>query len=457
MYIFLFIFLISSIFSYIIFPLSKDQTALTSSDNQTEFFSKMRYNKLYITINIGSKKINLKAFLIQSKTELIIAGKDINNHKYNETESETYNIIFNQKISFQYGMYKEGLLSRDNFNMLNENNQLINSEIDFVLGTESSSTYDKIREGEVGLNLPLLQSFPDYNLIISLKRNNVISSCIWYLDFDNLERGEGKMIIDGFPHSLNNKKYNRDNFVKTNAINNKYSFAWGLIFSNIYYGEQNLKINSDEKAHFGFDYGVISAPQEIGELLESLFFKEYISKNICFRQKFEVYGNFFFYCRKNEELNIEKFASIYFKSTDLNIIFELDYHDLFYSDDKYIYLMIEFSKNNKIWILGEIFLKKYYIVFNQKEKTLGYYTKMEKPRNIKNRNNDNSIYNKLIIIVITTLFFICLVSFGVYVYNNKKPRKKKANELDDEYNYDARFDSLEKDKASNLTDKNIIN
>ena len=69
----------------------------------------------------------------------------------------------------------------------------------------------------------------------------------------------------------------------------------------------------------------------------------------------------------------------------------------------------------------------------------------------------NSIYNKLIIIVITTLFFICLVSFGVYVYNNKKPRKKKANELDDEYNYDARFDSLEKDKASNLTDKNIIN
>ena len=459
MKIFLSLFLISSIFSYIIFPLKKDKLTMPSTNNQTDIFSTLRESKLFITLNIGSKKIKIKTFLIQNKTELIISGHNIKNHKYDESESLTYNSTNNKKVSFQYGMYKEGILSKDNFNILKDNNELITSNIDFILATESSTTYDIIREGEIGLHLPLLQSIPEYNLIMSLKKNNVTQSYNWYLDFDNFEKGEGKMVVDGFPHTLHNNKYLEGNFVKINAINNNYAVVWGLIFSNIYYGEQNLKINNEEKVYFEFDYGIITAPKDIGEILESLFFAEYISQNKCFKQKYGVYGNYFFYCKKDEKLNIENFESIYFTSTDLNIIFELDYQDLFYSDDKYVYLMIEFSKNSKIWTFGEIFLKKYYIVFNQGEKTLGYYTKMEKSKETKNKNNDNnnSSYNKLVFIVLVIIFIIVIISFGIYIYKNKKPRKKKANELDDEYNYEARFNELEKNKNGFLNDSNVIN
>ena len=205
--IFLLLILFSPIFNYISFPLKKEKiSSLLDNNNPKEIFSSFLVSRLYINLNIGSNKIDIKAFLIQSKTELIIAGKNIINHKYNETESTTYNITNKNKISFQYGMYNEGILSKDNFNILKNNIELNSFNIDFILGTKASSTYTDIKEAQVGLHLPLLESYPDYNLIRSLKNNNATLSYNWYLNFNNFEKGEGKMIVDGFPHDLNKKK-----------------------------------------------------------------------------------------------------------------------------------------------------------------------------------------------------------------------------------------------------------
>ena len=460
--IFLLLILFSPIFNYISFPLKKEKiSSLLDNKNPKEIFSSFLVSRLFINLNIGSNKIDIKAFLIQSKTELIIAGKNIINHKYNETESTTYNITNKNKISFQYGMYNEGILSKDNFNILKNNIELNSFNIDFILGTKASSTYTDIKEAQVGLHLPLLESYPDYNLIRSLKNNNATLSYNWYLNFNNFEKGEGKMIVDGFPHDLNKKKYLKENFVKTNAIDRQYTVLWGFKFSSINYGNQNLELGLDLRAHFEFDYGIITAPKEVGELLESLFFEKYISLNICFKEKIGVIGNYFFYCKKNDKFDIEKFESIYFNCADLDIIFELDYKDLFYIDNNNIYFLIEFSKNSKIWIFGEIFLRKYYIVFNQDEKTLGYYKNMEKPKNNKNKNdniitNNSSWYKTFIIIIILIFLVICVLFMGIFIYKNKKNRKKKANELDDEYNYEPKFDLsndndnlIESDKSIN--------
>ena len=459
--IFFLLILFSPIFNYISFPLKKDKAStLSDNDNPKQIFSSFLVSRLYINLNIGSNKIDIKAFLIQSKTELIIAGKNIINHKYDETESTTYNITNKNKITFQYGMYNEGILSKDNFNILKNSNVLNCFNIDFILGTKASSTYTDIKEGQVGLHLPLLESYPEYNLIRSLKNNNVTMSYNWYLDFDNFENNEGKMIVDGFPHDLNNKKYFKENFVKTSAIDRQYSVLWGLKFSSINYGNQNLASGLDLRAHFEFDYGIISAPKDVGELLESLFFEKYISQNICFKENIGVIGNYFFYCKKNDKFDIEKFESIYFNCADLDIIFELDYKDLFYIDNNNIYFLIEFSKNNKIWNFGEIFLKKYYIVFNQDEKTLGYYKNMERPKNNKDKKdnmiiNNSSWYKTFIIIIIIILLVVCVIIMGIYIYKNKKNRKKKANELDDEYNYEPKFD-LDNSKDNSIdADKSI--
>lgn len=464
MTIYLFLLLISSIFSYIFFPLKKDNSIPSSSykSKQEEVFSKFLQNNLYINLIIGSKKSEVKAYLIQSKTELIIAGKNIKNHKYDETVSTTYNITYEKKISFDYSMFSEGYLSKENFIIFNSNNNELNTfYLDFVLGTKTSSTYSNIREAEVGLHLPLLESIPDYNLITTLKKNNVTLSCNWYLDFDNFEKGEGKMIVDGFPHILNNKKYNKENFVKANAIDKSYTIFWGFKFSSINYGNRNLGLSLDLRAHFEFDYGIISASTEVGELFESYFFGEYISQNICFKQKIGVYGHYFFYCKKTEKFSIEKFETIYFNCADLEIIFELNYQDLFYTDEENIYFLIEFIKNTKVWTFGEMFLRKYYIVFNQEEKTVGYYLNMEKEKKLDNKNGGKEdyflLYKMFIIGSVLIILLSCITILLFFIYKNKKNRKKKANELDDEYNYEPKVDVEDKNKNNLLNDDNNIN
>ena len=72
--IFLLLILFSQIFNYISFPLKKEKiSSLLDNKNPKEIFSSFLVSRLFINLNIGSNKIDIKAFLIQSKTELIIA------------------------------------------------------------------------------------------------------------------------------------------------------------------------------------------------------------------------------------------------------------------------------------------------------------------------------------------------------------------------------------------------
>ena len=59
MKIIIFIYLISSIFSYVIFPLKKDKIENSSSYNnkQKDFFDSLLNSGLYITLNIKNKKV----------------------------------------------------------------------------------------------------------------------------------------------------------------------------------------------------------------------------------------------------------------------------------------------------------------------------------------------------------------------------------------------------------------
>ena len=457
----LFQLLIFPIFSYIIFPLKKDNLTISSvnENKPEEIFSKLLKSNLYIILNIGSKKVDIKASLADSKTELIISGKKIKNHKYDETQSLTYNITNNTKVTFQYNTYKEGILSTEKFNILNSSKELNPFIIDFILGTDISTSYIYRIEAETGLYLPSSKSFNDCNLIISLKNSNAISSYNWFLDFNNFEKGEGKMIIDTFPHSLYKDKYKEENFVKTNAVNKYGTLTWGFKFSNINYGDEILPLSEDLKAFIGFENGIISAPDQIGVILESRFFSQYIDKNICFKENIGYVNNYFFYCKKDGIFSIENFQSIYFNCNDLEIIFELDYQDLFYTEGDNIYFLIEFKKNvGAHWTFGKAFLKKYFIVFNQKDKTLGYYKYMEKNKNDKNNNDKNNsfFYNFILIIIISVLLVIAMIILGIYLYKKKKYKKQKANELDEDYDYEQKLYS-EKSKSIISDNANIIN
>ncbi len=79
--------------------------------------------------------------------------------------------------------------------------------------------------------------------------------------------------------------------------NKKTKKFWGIIFSNIYYDEPftSLDIKTFLEAILNFDLRAITAPQEVGDIIEKIFFSEYINNKICFKETFRLHKDIFFY------------------------------------------------------------------------------------------------------------------------------------------------------------------
>ena len=69
---FIFIYLILPIFSYVSFPLNNDDYNLTLTDSPKETMEKLINSKLHIIVNIGSEKVNIKAYIVLNREEFIL-------------------------------------------------------------------------------------------------------------------------------------------------------------------------------------------------------------------------------------------------------------------------------------------------------------------------------------------------------------------------------------------------
>ena len=437
----IFLLSISFIYSYVVFPLYIKNQNIHPSDSPYEFIAKILDSDLYTQINIGSQKTTVKASIDIYRTELMIAGDGVKRNKYNESNSNSYNCTYCKIKEYYNGWYSEGIISTEDFYIEKNKNEFeVVHNMKFILAKKS--IYMDPPEATCGLQLPQFGSEPDYNLINSLKNINKTKSYIWYLDYENFPNNEMKLIIDAYPHDLNSKKYNSEKFIETGAIAlddlKKYP-QWALRFSDINYN--NVKFDKKSTifqiARFQFDLNIIIAPNEMGDFLEKQFFGEYISKNICFFNNTSI--NKYIYC-KNKKFDIKKFKSIYFKNVDLSIIFELSYKELFYSNGDYIYFLILFRSVDD-WIFGDIFLKKYYLVFNQEARTIGYYQGMEKEEKENNGKKFKITFTHILLILI--LIAIIIVGIVLYIKIGRK-KKNRANELEDDYEYNESINDKNK-------------
>ena len=431
-------YLISNIFSYIILPLNEVNQNFDSISNPQEIIQKLSNTELYITLELGSERTKIKAILSNQRNELIISGKKIKSHKYDESLSKTYFCVNNYTKEFYNGFYKEVVLSKEDFYMKNEKNEIQYVEqINFLLGTKTSE--EKEYEGIMGLQYYYMNSLNDYNLVNSLKNKKIIDSYYWFLNFDNIENNEeGKMYLGTLPHLINNK-LDQNNFRETPTDKNGY---WGLDLSQIYYGNSE-KLTKSYQAYIRFDFKLFFGPNELMDLLDKKFFNKYIKENLCFKEIYGIEKNIFYYCKNRKEVDITKFNEISFKNVQLNTNFVFDYKDLFYYKDDLIFFLIIFREVDiNSFRLGQIFLKKYNLVFNQDKKTIGYYSLgdkiREKEENFDNKNyrNNFSITNILLILIL-----FCLIFIGILFYKKRIQRKMRANELEDQFQYEAKKDS----------------
>ena len=455
------LFLIGDINTYITFPLLKEIPSISDKDSPSDIMSKLFYSKLYIKMIIGSQNIEVKTFLSNKRYELMIAGNGIKNNKYNENKSLSYNCSYCKEKEFAYGDYYTGIISNEKFNIKFNGKEIRTiNKMNFILG--KSSVYIDPPEAFVGLTLPFLDSELNYNLFRSLKLTNSTNSYYWYLNFTE---NDSKMMIDVLPHEIEKNKYDDKKIGITKALNDGYYLTWGLIFTSVYYDNEknNMTKSNKIRAKIDFSKSFISAPNDTLVYIENIFFNEYYKKNICFKEIInDDIKQYFIYCKNNGEFEPKNFKNIYFKSMDLSSIFEFNYKDLFLYKDNYIYFLVLFQKET-YWTFGELFLKKYLLLFEHDKKIISFYKNNEngekENKDKEDPNNKGFNYNILYISLLSLIFVgIIIVIFVVILKKGK--RRNRANELmDDDFDYiaDKSNDKLDKTNKNDNDDYNDEN
>lgn len=426
--------------------------------------SQLVYNRIYINMTVGNPPQEIKLYFRKDSYCLFINEKN-----FNKTISES--LESNKQLeTFFLDIYSTGYISKDYINFGNyENNN--NSKIDFIISVSDDNDL-----GALGFKMPF--KFPDglTSFLFSLKNNNIISSTVWTLKYyysnkkliesiNDVYNPIGELIIGGDPHEYeeNKSKYSINDYYYLEAPIHSRKYYWDLKFKSIYlYTLENEKIeitnnnHKTDEVNLKAEYSVIWGTKVYYDLIKTIFFHkyQYLENNICQEKTVPSKSNLkYFECINDSKLfNLKNFLTIYFESIEFNKIFELTYEDLFVLDEetnKYIFLIV-FPTNyfETAWSLGIPFLRKYQFTFNEDKKVIGFYSTQETENK---KNNNMKLY--ILFGFLFIIFCVLLVLFGMFIHKwlFGKKRKKKANELDDEFDYNSK--EIAQNKNNNLIDE----
>ena len=451
----------------------------TTVYNTTIFLNKWFYNGIYHTISIGGKNLNSYINLGNPKFSVGRCNKNkiyslLSNH-YKPSESLTYSQIENN-------------IGNDLLNFISDtSNYSIKRNIGEKKGEGINFYYNETNEdslcGELGLNLNL--GFDKTNLISQLKTKNYIEKFVWTLVYQN--EGSGIIIMGNEPHFYDSKTYLMSQYcsVYANPIQSSKT-GWSFKFDDIYFYNKNKeKISlSQNKINFAIDKGIIIGTDEYRKKIGENFLNDLINNKICFietktfndEEKNEKEQFYIYYCQKSKfagkglddlkDTHYNNFPALKLFVLDSNMTFTLDKHDLFVEKFDRIYFLVIFKKSdneNDIWEIGEPFFYKTRnnpIIFDQDNKKIGFYNfNLPKIPNEEYNNNNNKkskeeekSTNNFILYLGIGIVIIILVVLAFYLgkFFNEK-RKKRANELMDDFDYssDKPFNSNETNKEEN--------
>jgi hypothetical protein len=457
--------------------------SFSSQDMINEWF----YNGIYLSSEIGDRLYNLYLFLDVENSDFTIGRcnkvnttsfhRMIHNFSYYFSHSSTFSSK-EEKNPNNNKIYK---IAKDEFTIDRFNLSFL--ELKFIV----NDNIDNINEplcGNIGLNV--IDKSSDYfetNIFRQLKDKELISNYIWTLGY----RAEqfGNIILGGEPHFYDGKNYFMSQYKTTySKIRKNSEFSkispWSFTFNKVFINktqkinkEQIVNITDliDDEAELLIEHGLIIGTEDYKNSIDNIFFNDLFDNKICRRDVVSFYDKVqginskycVYSCEKlafqGKEIYYQpnytkpyfNFPSINFFNKDLNYTFTLLNSNLFITKGRVYFLIIfDYENKNKIWKLGEPFLSKFKFVFNPDQKTIGFYNpllpKIDNDIYIRdNMGNDNEhIYDKEKIINKSYLWYyigsitIIIILLGIAIYLAKKlhkARKKRANELDDSFDY----------------------
>ena len=496
------------------FRLSTYIPKIEGSPNVTDLINQYLVRDMFTTIEIGSgtktqkvttlisideslltlsndicKKKSLDSIndlSIVSKTSLDINtyNSDIKNKQYsNYLDSEKkvgilndsiliYNTLFlsSQPIEYYSEMKKDTKMKINNvFMPIKDKNDKENNKLCAILGIGSS------------LNIPdKLKNLTQF--IFFLKKNEIISDYSWTFKFHT--RNEGRLIIGDLPHNYeqNTKFYHEDKIINTNTFSpDDKRLPWSFDFKEIYfYNSNNETINVGKwiKMILMPNIGFIIGEDKYKNLILENYFQELIDKNICILERtnltkyteneitFGTTGIYeLFHCNKSLINEKKIFPKLNFYEGGLDYTFTFSFNNLFELIDERYYFLIIFPEDlkhpyYKVWYLGLPFYYSNQYVFNYDSNTISIYdqNKTINSTKKKNKKEDKKNFSGGLRITLEVIIGLLLVVIAYFIGKKiNEQRKKRANELNDNYEYTSGEENNINGAEDNLIQNNNQN
>ena len=314
----------------------------------------------------------------------------------------------------------------------------------YLYNNENIELYDSQKEGKLGEkwvnknNGYLIEE--NTNIITQLEKQKFISSYTFSIIYDNKNEEKGKIIIGGMPHEYDPKHFSEKYFIYHTATLGEGYGNWGLNLNDIKY--DGVSLPYIKSAEITIDFGFILSTPTYKDYLDNKFFNDPDYAEFCKEEKVDDY--LVKYCDEKVIKNFKKISFVLsnqYNAYNQSNVLEFDYNDLFIKapgDNKLYYFQIVFPSNTYFkWKLGRPVFKKYPAVFDQEKKIFGFYTQTGEydiTDDGKASDNGSRLSFSWILVIILSIILIglAIAFFNVLPYIK---RKKKANELDDEYDY----------------------
>ena len=227
------------------------------------------YDNILLTdINIGSPKSQKISFRIYLTRQSMITLEKF----YNSNLSDSYSSIPLEKRDYYEIDLYNGTKAKEKFifNLLDNKNLLEVNDFIFINANKISKTIDY---NILGLTIPdfsEIDNIFESNLILQLKKKDIINNYIMTIDYKN--DIEGNIVIGKYPYEYNNKLYNEQNYTETNSVFFNSHMMYGLNFYIEY--DNKLLYDYPNRIQFILEEGLIKGSYKFLEILENNFFNQ---------------------------------------------------------------------------------------------------------------------------------------------------------------------------------------
>ena len=262
-------------FSYIILPF------YTFHKNEKNYSTNDLFNNiLYTHLSIGTPpqlivaliepneyQLNIFNYICEIKSSFIV-------EKSMTYKSKDYEIQYGTNITLSY-------IVSDKFEFIFNDSKTKEFIEPIFYHYRPYNTKDNYKEGknlytcaQIGFKIPKYNSeSSSQSLILQLKKLRVINNHCFFILYDNIDNGEGRIIIGEYPDKYDSKKYKNYKLKTIYSLDLESYFNWHLYFNSIYFKFNDKKISvNNYDSIIDHSCGVIFSPEGYFNKIYSFFF-----------------------------------------------------------------------------------------------------------------------------------------------------------------------------------------